>query len=251
MERLEVFYHSVGFNIVKLDSILRTGLMSLEEAKKRDVSYSRSFDGYNLNDTISLVRGIYSNIDTDGAYKKYISNGVTIEISLPLDKIIYDTSERYINHHDEVLCSGFISNESFKSLIIPEEYVDSTLEELPILTLSSTSYHNIKSTSDNIVSYIENTLHGKVLKDEYNELLEELKLTIKALNSSFDDEELNEDFLDIKYELNCFLTECLANALRPYIGKEDITLYDVVSFINSNTLNLPIKIKDYYRGKKR
>ena len=36
MQKLETFYHSVGFNIVKLDSILRNGLMSLENAKKEN-----------------------------------------------------------------------------------------------------------------------------------------------------------------------------------------------------------------------
>lgn len=251
MQKLETFYHSVGFNIVKLDSILRNGLMSLENAKKENISYSRSYEGYNLKDTISLVREIYTNIDTDGAYKKYISKGITISMELPLDMVIYDRSERIINHPDEVLGKDYIANEYFSSLIIPNEYADYSIEELPILTLNSTSYQNIKDTSDNIVQYVENALHGKVDKEEYNDLLNELKYTIKALNEDINDKELNDDFLEIKYELNCFLTELINNAFKKYINKENITIYDIVEYINSNTLNLPIISKDYKRGKTR
>lgn len=251
MSKLEVFYHSVGFNIVKLDSILRHGLMSQKKANEDKVSFARSYSGYNLDDTISLVRGIYSSLDEEGAYKKYITSGITIEMFLSLDEVFYDVKDRYFNYYDEVLGKDYIPKEKFSSIVIPKEYEDYSLTDLPILTLSSTSYQNIKDTSDNIISYIENTLNSKVEKEEYNDLLNELKLTIKALSLDTEDKELQESFMDIKYELNCFLTESLTNAFKPLIKRENITILDIVTYINDMTLNLPIIIKDYKRGKKR
>jgi hypothetical protein len=251
MQKLETFYHSVGFNIVKLDSILRNGLMSLDKAKKENISYARNYEGYNLNDTISLVREIYANIDTDGAYKKYISKGITISMNLPLDMIIFDISERIINHTDEVLGKDYIPKEYFTSLIIPEEYTECSIEELPILTLNSTSYRNIKDTSDNIVKYVENVLHKEIDKEEYYALINELKYTMIALKEDINDEGLNADFMEIKRELNCFLTSQINIAFSKYINKENITIYDIVEYINHNTLNLPIIIKNYKRGKTR
>lgn len=251
MKNKEIFYHSVGFNIVKLESILKNGLVSEKYAIENNIDFARNFSGYNLDDTISLVRGIYASINEDGAYKKYIAKGITIEMLLEEKDIIYDTNDRYMNHYDEVLGKDYIDKSNFTSLIIPEEYMDYSITDLPLFSLTSTSYKNIKNTSDNVINYIENTLNGEVDKQEYKLLLEELKLTIKELNNDINNKELQEDFIDIKCALNLFLTSSLELALKPFINKDNITIYDIIEFINKKTLNLPIKIKSYEKGKTR
>lgn len=267
-------FHGIGFNYYTLESILKYGILSKKEAVKENIPLAKNYDGYNMDDTISLVNTAYTNIDDLGsAYHAFIENGISFLVDRKIE-YIYDKNKRYINRPDEVLALDKIDTTCLKKIIIPEKKAYSLVGSTKIIPNTSYNYFNIKDITLNYVNFIEKKIPVDL---EYaSELLYELKTTVNAIRaevkkskfpSEKDDKEISEkinnflfyqknvndlrennpdiddlfsDFDEVRDELNDYLGDLSQKYADSLIGKNNSTILDYVSYVNRNTLNLDI-----------
>lgn len=230
--------HTVDFNPCKIESILKYGILSSNEASKLNIDYARNYFGYNFNDYISMTRPMYSSIDDENScYNKYITKGISFIVN-DVD-FIYDMNDAYYNHADEVFVKDKIDTSKFEGIIIPNEYLDYSLSDLPMIPIKSTSYENIKTSCDILIKYLEN-MGNSINMDEYNIYLRDLLLTMVELNKDVNNQELQDDFIDSKLALNEFIAINVENTFSKVLNKEDVNVSDMMNYINTKTLNLPI-----------
>lgn len=277
--------HGIGFSISKLESILKNGILSQNEAFKRGIFFSRMHSGYNLEDTISLVSTMYTySNDFNSAYYNYIEKGVSFVIN-PNISYISNKNECFIYRPDEVLVEGKIDVKDIEAIVIPEQYASKKIEELPILPSNSYNYQNIKNMTFQLLSYIENKISYD--KEYVKELLEELKITLQAIraelkNTLFPNEkdeeristkinetmfydenfeklkkenpefaELISDFEEVKEELEFYLRKASQQYANKCLNKEDATLLEYTSYINEKTAQKKIYLLEDKRSRKR
>lgn len=235
--------HSIGFNFAKLESILQNGILSQNKAKEMSIPYARNYQGYNLDDTISCIRYLYINRqDTNSAYVKYTTDGISFIIENT--PFIYSKDERIINHSDEVLVEGMITLDKIKGIIIRPEYLNVSLKDLNYLPLDSTSYINTKNTCDNLISYLQK-YNYQVDKEEYNCYLRDLYMTNNAIRSikdknSPDYTELITNFKEVVNDMNAFFQVEIYICFAKYMNNKNITLNDLIAYINNKYYNLSI-----------
>lgn len=267
-------FHGIGFNYYTLESILKYGILSKKEAVKENIPLAKNYDGYNMDDTISLVNTAYTNIDDLGsAYHAFIENGISFLVDRKIE-YIYDKNKRYINRPDEVLVLDKIDTTCLKKIIIPEKNAYSLVGSTKIIPNTSYNYFNIKDITLNYVNFIEKKI--PVDLEYVSELLYELKTTVNAIRaevkkskfpSEKDDKEISEkinnflfyqknindlrennpdiddlfsDFDEVRDELNNYLGDLSQKYADSLIGKNNSTILDYVSYVNRNTLNLDI-----------
>lgn len=267
-------FHGIGFNYYTLESILKYGILSKKEAVKENIPLAKNYDGYNMDDTISLVNTAYTNIDDLGsAYHAFIENGISFLVDRKIE-YIYDKNKRYINRPDEVLALDKIDTTCLKKIIIPEKNAYSLVGSTKIIPNTSYNYFNIKDITLNYVNFIEKKI--PVDLEYVSELLYELKTTVNAIRAEVkkskfpnekDDKEISEkinnflfyqknvndlrennpdiddlfsDFDEVRDELNDYLGDLSQKYADSLIGKNNSTILDYVSYVNRNTLNLDI-----------
>lgn len=267
-------FHGIGFNYYTLESILKYGILSKKEAVKENIPLAKNYDGYNMDDTISLVNTAYTNIDDLGsAYHAFIENGISFLVDRKIE-YIYDKNKRYINRPDEVLVLDKIDTTCLKKIIIPEKNAYSLVGSTKIIPNTSYNYFNIKDITLNYVNFIEKKI--PVDLEYVSELLYELKTTVNAIRAEVkkskfptekDDKEISEkinnflfyqknvndlrennpdiddlfsDFDEVRDELNDYLGDLSQKYADSLIGKNNSTILDYVSYVNRNTLNLDI-----------
>lgn len=230
--------HSPGVDFSAIESIMENGIMSAKYGSEHGAKVNRNYFGSNLDDTISCIRYLYVNKDVeDSAYNRYVPNGVSFLIEdVPF---ISDKNERFIHRSDEVLVKDFISKENIKGILVPEELVNTDLEDLSYIREDASSYTLIKNRADNISSYIKD--NSGIICD-YNDFIRELYyLSEESKNDSdLDREDLVSEFRDVISDLNCEIGSNYRECFSKILGKADINILDIVKYINSKTLNLPI-----------
>ena len=233
--------HSAGFDFSKFCSILQEGIMSFNYAKEKGVLVNKNYDGYNFGDTISCVRYLYVNGDMkDSAYCKYVKQGISFIIE-DVD-FIYDKDDRVINKSDEVLVKDYITVSKIKGILIPEEYMDARLTDLSYIRDNATSYVLINNNVNNIKKFIADN-SGVLCDTYYDDIMRELYAINEAyrVSKSLEEQEfLKDDFREAIRDLNTVIGEDFERCFIKKIGKEDISLFDVTSYLNSKYGMLPI-----------
>lgn len=239
--------HGAGLNFCVIESILKNGISSEKYGKSHDIKVNRNYVGSNLDDTISCIRCLYINPDIeDSAYNKYITTGVSFIIEgVPF---IYDKSERIIHRSDEVLVNDFIPKENIKGINIPDSLKDVSLENLEYIKEDSTSYVNIKHIADEIKNYI---MRNSDMYVDYNDYY----LKLYNLNNEFRGasdirknkiyEQFKEEIRSLNYMIGSDYEEFFSSILH----KDNVTVFDALTYINESTLNLPIYVIENKRVK--
>ena len=254
-------FHSPGVKFNVIENIMKNGIASEKYGKEHGISVNRNYYGSNLNDTISCVRYLYVNDEVeDSAYSRYIKKGISfIMEDVPF---IHDKNERIIHRSDEVLVKGFIPKEKITGISIPTDLEDTPLEELEYIRVG-----NINSLDNNIVQFptsvklINDNLNSisKYIKNKsgldrnYDDFCRELYYTNKIFEkdrkekkdkkeglSNAEIRELYESMYDLLVDLNYEIGVDYTDCFRKVLGKEDVTVLDVVNHINNSTLKLPI-----------
>ncbi len=230
--------HSPGVDFAAIESIMKNGIMSSKYGSEHGIEVNRNYYGSNLDDTISCIRYLYVNKDVeDSAYNKYVPNGISFLIEDT--PFISDKNERFIHRGDEVLVKDFIPVENIKGILVPEDLINTDLEDLSYIREDSSSYALIKNRADNISSYIKD---NSGLVCDYNDFYRELYFLSEDANNDSDMtlEERKEEFRDVISDLNYEIGSNFHDCFSKVFGKDDINILDIVKYINSKTLNLPI-----------
>ena len=257
----DTLIHSIGFNPMKLEGILKYGIITDNYAKENNISYSRNYN-FTLNrdmlnevnndskinniiesankENIYLVRSLYINDDPISAYNLYVRNGISFIVEDVA--FIYDKSKEIIKRSDEVIVKNYISKNNIKAIMIPEEYKNKKLNEVDMLPSNILNYSLIKDSTINLIKYLEE-YNYQVDLEEISYLLKDLKtayLSVKSLDKNNPDyNDAKEDYKEIISEINSLLSqsvfECFSNILN-----YEVTVLDLVQYINSKYDNKDI-----------
>ncbi len=262
----DTLIHSISFNPMKLEGILKYGIVSENYARSNNIPYSKNYnftidedikDKDSINklimdankDNIYLVRYLYVSDDPLSAYNMYIKNGISIIIEdVPF---IYDKNKELLKRSDEVVVKENISPLNITAIMIPEDYKDKPLNEVMMLPKNILNYNLIKSSAIELVNYLQSNNY-EVDITELSYLLKDLGIANKSVNSlSKDNIDYNDalnDYKDIINDINYFLSENVYNYFSSVLGKR-ATVLDMVEFIN-NKYNKDIVIESM-QGKAR
>lgn len=229
--------HSVGFDLYKFNNILKTGIVSKNQAEKENIKYSRNYFGYNLDDYISMVRYIYVPDTGVSAYQKYVLNGITFIVED--QDFIFDVNKMHFNYSDEVFVKDKVDVSKIKGIMVSEDYLETNLSNLSMLPLETTSYINIKHTTDNIIRYLKNEGYNCDMQ-YYEDILREMYFTLQALTKEVNDKDLLNDFKETKYELDYYIAAEVEKCFSQKLNIKNATLGDAIEYINQKNLNLPI-----------
>lgn len=262
----DTLIHGISFNPMKLEGILKYGIVSENYARSNNIPYSKNYnftideeikDKDRINklimdankDNIYLVRYLYVSDDPLSAYNMYIKNGISIIIEdVPF---IYDKNKELLKRSDEVVVKENISPLNITGIMIPEDYKDKPLNEVMMLPKNILNYNLIKSSAIELVNYLQSNNY-EVDITELSYLLKDLGIANKSVNSlSKDNIDYNDalnDYKDIINDINYFLSENVYNYFSSVLGKS-ATVLDMVEFIN-NKYNKNIVIESM-QGKAR
>ena len=262
----DTLIHGISFNPMKLEGILKYGIVSENYARSNNIPYSKNYnftidedikDKDSINklimdankDNIYLVRYLYVSDDPLSAYNMYIKNGISIIIEdVPF---IYDKNKELLKRSDEVVVKDNINPKNITGIMIPEDYKDKPLNEVMMLPKNILNYNLIKSSAIELVNYLQSNNY-EVDITELSYLLKDLGIANKSVNSlSKDNIDYNDalnDYKDIINDINCFLSENVYNYFSNVLGKS-ATVLDMVEFIN-NKYNKNIVIESM-QGKAR
>lgn len=246
--------HAIGFNPMKLEGILKYGIITDSYAKRNNIAYSRNYnftldnsmlDKVNNDSKINtmiesankeniyLVRSLYINDDPLSAYNMYIKNGISFIIEDV--SFIYDKNVELLKRSDEVVVKDYISKNNIKAIMIPEKYKDTKINKLDMLPKNILNYSLIKESTANLIKYLEN-YNYRIDLEEITCLLKDLKiayLSVKSLDKSNPDyNDAKEDYKDIINEINILLSEYVYDCFSNILGRE-VTVLDMVEYINS------------------
>lgn len=262
----DTLIHGISFNPMKLEGILKYGIVSENYARSNNIPYSKNYnftidedikDKDSINklimdankDNIYLVRYLYVSDDPLSAYNMYIKNGISIIVEdVPF---IYDKNKELLKRSDEVVVKNSISSSNITGIMIPEDYKDKPLNEVMMLPKNILNYNLIKSSAIELVNYLQSNNY-EVDITELSYLLKDLGIANKSVNSlSKDNIDYNDalnDYKDIINDINYFLSENVYNYFSSVLGKS-ATVLDMVEFIN-NKYNKNIVIESM-QGKAR
>lgn len=262
----DTLIHSISFNPMKLEGILKYGIVSENYARSNNIPYSKNYnftidedikDKDSINklimdankDNIYLVRYLYVSDDPLSAYNMYIKNGISIIIEdVPF---IYDKNKELLKRSDEVVVKDNINPKNITGIMIPEDYKDKPLNEVMMLPKNILNYNLIKSSAIELVNYLQSNNY-EVDITELSYLLKDLGIANKSVNSlskdNIDYKDALNDYKDIINDINYFLSENVYNYFSNVLGKS-ATVLDMVEFIN-NKYNKDILIESM-QGKAR
>lgn len=247
--------HSIGFNPMKLEGILKYGIASQAYASASDIPFAPNYNfniapediaKYHLesaiNDklternshNISLVRTLYISSDPLSAYQKYVRNGISFIVEgIPY---IQDKGKELIKRSDEVIVKDYIPKENITGLLIPQNYKDKLLSEVPILPTNILQFELIKRNVSCLLTYI-NSYHyslSQAEKEDLDFLIDDLTIAARSIKSlspnTIDYEEAILDYRDIISDLNHLLSQIVYHCFASLLKKE-VTVGDLVNYL--------------------
>lgn len=254
----DTLLHAIGFNLMKFEGILKHGIVSYDYAKKHNLPYARNYnftlnhendkkyEGINEslmnanNHNIYLVRMLYVSDDPLAAYNLYVTKG----ISFVIDDVsfISDMNREFIKRSDEIIVKNYIPKSKITGIVVPSELADISLSEMRILP------HNIVNCNyilDNVWEYVKYLCEygHKINLEELTLLCRDLKtaaISLKSLDKNDEDyQEALVDYNEIISDINSVLANETERCFVKILG-EELTIMDIISYINSKYGNLEI-----------
>lgn len=247
-------FHSVGFDFFKFDSILKNGILSVDEMKKRNIDICKNFDGGNQDLWISVIdcdlvfdfdRKKQLKNSTSG-YLEFINRGISflsetnnfVDACNKKDKdmaLLLGIPYNQGNYYDERYVYKKIPRTNILSVEIPVNYLNARLRDLNyVYNRLSISQINKK------LLYFENKFkkNGIIIdSDKKEKLLFEYD---KILKETKDLKKLPDRLFEINGEINKLIQEGMQEYFNIELGilDGDVTVYQVVSYLlNKNGLN--------------
>ena len=129
--------HSVGFDFFKINSVLKYGILSQEEMKKRQLKVPRNFAGGNFDRWISVV-DIELLKKNCTATEEFIKRGVTflcVDVKMHKPSPARDMADAIVtgmpwnksHHEDERYVKNRIAPEKFVAITVPPNYVNKSI----------------------------------------------------------------------------------------------------------------------------
>lgn len=238
-------FHGVGFDFFKLESILKSGILSSFEATRQKIDIVRNFNGNNKNIWISVVDA--DSVTNDGkAYNQFIKQGISFFAFVP--ELIKGTkSDKNSNYNlacnsgeydDESFVFNEISTENIHSIVIFKDNWNKNIGELFYLY----GANNYDIIYEKVISYIINIKQESGFEVDFSKaelfLKEYRSMVLKFEKLPIDEQKKNlNNFLlkidQIIQKINGIVQEWFVKHYQVLLNTDrtDIKLSDVISFI--------------------
>lgn len=215
-ETNDILLYPIGFDISRLYNSLIYGVMSEDDYKERGVDFIKSSYDPIHTDEVNLYKyEDYENDALPGRETHYINTSICLVIES--DVLVFP-----------------ISKENIISIAIPSYYVDTSLNEINYLNFSNMSYEQIKNNCDTFLKALEKYGFEKD-QDKYDSSYDVLRYSYN-LGKDFE-----EEVEDARNYLNEDIGYDVRDIFRRVLNKQnEITLLDLINYLNEQTLNLPI-----------
>ena len=215
-ETNDILLYPIGFDISRLYNSLIYGVMSEDDYKERGVDFIKSSYDLIHTDEVNLYKyEDYENDALPGRETHYINTSICLVIES--DVLVFP-----------------ISKENIISIAIPSYYVDTSLNEINYLNFSNMSYEQIKNNCDTFLKALEKYGFEKD-QDKYDSSYDVLRYSYN-LGKDFE-----EEVEDARNYLNEDIGYDVRDIFRRVLNKQnEITLLDLINYLNEQTLNLPI-----------
>jgi hypothetical protein len=229
-------FHGIGFDFLRMKSILEKGILSEQAAQQEGVSFKRNYGGYNLGDSVSVAESpAINNSFTFGCFGNYIKNGISFVIANEHPYKAPKGSSRDSGYLDEAFIHERVKRENISGVMIPKDLLDTSLAGLP-LGLAKMGYAYVDERCRQIISGIETETGYHADTSRLEELIAKRReLEEKELDYSSKDEQRKAIF----DQMEKLMGQLINNAFSQKTGKENPTLRDVLK------LYLPESMKIY------
>jgi len=257
----DTLLHSIGFNLMRFEGILKYGIVSYNYAKEHGISYSKNYNftvdkkliekkqlGDGINDVLAnanyhniyLIRMLYVGDDPLSAYNLYSTCGISFIVeNVPF---LSDKNKEFIKRSDEVIVKDYISTKNIKGIAIPCEFYNVPLNEVPVIANNMMNYDYVVDNVKNYIKFLQ-SYNYQVDISEISYLLKDFKLAACSLKSldkhSEDYVEAMNDYKDIINEINELLAEDTYKCFTKILG-EPATVLKTVAYINKKYQNYEI-----------
>lgn len=153
-------FHGIGFDTLKLYSILKHGILCEREAKKQNVYYNQNFiNGENGRELISVAVNpfIHNTFNDDfQGFNVYIKNAISFVIDS--NSVSINNHRDYIPFVDEGFVYNRVKVEDIKGIMVNSKYINKPISELEIgyNTLSLTALSELVNNANNQLKHMLN-----------------------------------------------------------------------------------------------
>lgn len=240
MDKSKLF-HGIGFDLIRYKSILEHGILSENAAYEKGVNIKRNFQGYNLNDTVSVTESpsVHKTF-TSGAFGTYIRPGISFVIEgIPIDSSIafrpppQDIKEDFRSSRISKRASGYIDEayviheipkENLQGVMIPEDSLDKPLSELP-LGLAKMGHNFIENRCRSLITDLAQEIG---FSGDITQLEELIKSKEELENSPGYYSEKHNARQKLLEQMDKFMQEYIHKAFVQSTGQKQVTLRDVL-----------------------
>lgn len=239
------YYHSlIDLNLVKLDSILKNGILSKQFIQKKNLPSfythdARDFDSKNGNTYVSLTQYM-SNCEFNPLFESFSLHTLT-SLSLLINKEIHTTEhgERETFFDNELFCFNSIPVSKLEGIILPEHLSTLPISQINCLPNDLSCYTN--NYLNNWIEYIQR--YFKISLSQ--EIIQCIKISHKQLWNILEEYENPNRWIEsaIKTQRNRYgkdLKDILAEVLQSLWSErfsiEKPTYMDILIRLNNNQL---------------
>ncbi len=258
-------YHSVGFDVFKISSILENGILSHAKLSEKNLSGMKNFNGGNSRNWISVVDPTIKESNTRiTAFNEFTLNGINfvctrqslvkplppdvkkskaLETGMPFNKSGY-CDERYVYEeiHPKMIDETLLYASSAAKKINETTFIYNSLD---YRTFLSRVNHYIKETKASSLGYNVELLTS--LLDSYKGIIDEYLEKSMHNEHSYSKEELNEKLSGICTLINAVIQEMMMKYYSILLNKpgKDIRIYEIVEYeISKNKYTFKEQIYD-------
>jgi hypothetical protein len=256
----DLAFHGINNDLMKFISIIKSGIVSKEQALKEGIRMDVNYCGHNGNDYISLSESpSMHNTFNFGSFHSYAKKGMSFIVDVHEYCIYpdlglreshngfkqYDSIERHSGNLGEIYIRNRVDVKDIVGIMLPSTIYDSEISKVSIGLdvigkdyVDITALNFIKKIAEEFgyvadISQLENMILKKS-KKEYLNPHEYLKNHFEYLGKEN----------GIICEMERFLTNYLSQAIKQKFGVDNPTVGFLIQLYNKN--NLPIYSNDGY-----
>ncbi len=220
-----LIFHGVGFDLIRLHSILEKGILSEQVARTNGVELKRNYGGYNLGDSVSVAESpAINNSFTFGCFGTYIKGGISFVIAGEHAFKAPKGSSRDSGYPDEAFVSHEVRRENITGVMVPADLLDATLADLP-LGLAKMGYAYIDNRVRKIISDLETETGYHADTTELEELIRKKEEIEKQ---ELDYLEKDKQRKDIFAQMEKVISQHVGQAFSQKLGTDHPTLRDAL-----------------------
>lgn len=215
----KIMLYPIGLDLLRLNNVLKHGILTEHDSKEKGVLFIK-----NTNDK------------NEGQINLYPYDNITKETMLDEEVLfIFESICVVLKNVENSIINHSIEKENIKAIYVPEAYSLYQLSEINYLDFHNLSFDEIKENCEKLLTFAEEYGYKRDT-EKYQNSYDVLKYSFLFSNT-----ELKDEFEEARNYLNEDIGYDIEETFKPILKKEMVTLLDAVNYLNSITLNVPVK----------